>query len=130
MSAPWWADRFAPVYPTPPALDPFAWDVDAYSDAVNQTPPRSTYVLNIFAWSRFCYWAAQSNLAAHFLPTTPATRTRASNGRDVPVAGRNVWLPDDVIGWYAARFGDPTEDYTFPPAQIAQACRRALGGEA
>lgn len=137
MSAPWWADRFAPVYPTPPALDPFAWDVDAYSDAVNQTPPRSTYVLNIFAWSRFCYWAAQSNLAAHFLPTTPATRTRASNGRDVPPATVLVELPVDDVAYCASEdwLYDPRyagqdwrhEDRTF---RLARACSRALGGGA
>ena len=129
MSAPWWADRFAPVYPTPPALDPFAWDVDAYSDAVNQTPPRSTYVLNIFAWSRFCYWAAQSNLAAHFLPTTPATRTRASNGRDVPVETVLVELPVEVATWYAEVMAEPEVSHDYP-GRVGAACRRALGGEA
>ena len=107
--------------PTPSALDPFAW-TDLAGLRIKSAPFITAWV----AWSRFCYWAAQSNLAAHFLPTVAAARTRASNGRDVPVAYVDVRLPVDAVGWYAEVMAEPTrsDDY---PGQVGAACRRALG---
>jgi len=124
--------------PTPSALDPFAWNSEVLWTAsgplagcVNST------IAAWVAWSRFCYWAAQSNLAAHFLPTVAAARTRASNGRDVPVATVLVELPVDDVAYCASEdwLYDPRyagqdwrhEDRTF---RLAEACRRALGGGA
>lgn len=110
--------------PTPPALDPFAWDALALHEELVDVP--GSYVDNIVAWSRFCYWAAQSNLAAHFLPTEAAARTRASNGRDVPPAYMDVRLPVDCAKDWASL--DPTNPlwYRSVPPTI-EACRRALG---
>ena len=131
----WWNwSRFVLVSrPTPPALDPFAWDALALHEELVHVP--GSYVDNIVAWSRFCYWAAQSNLAAHFLPTVAAARTRASNGRDVPPATVLVELPVDDVAYCASEdwLYDPRyagqdwrhEDRTF---RLAEACRRALGG--
>ena len=126
----WWDfDRFVLVSrPTPSALDPFAWNSEVLWTAsgplagcVNST------IAAWVAWSRFCYWAAQSNLAAHFLPTQPAARTRASNGRDVPAATVLVELPVDVVEWWAR----PTYHFYVDRNQrMAAACRRALGGGA
>jgi len=114
--------------PTPSALDPFAWNSEVLWTAsgplagcVNST------IAAWVAWSRFCYWAAQSNLAAHFLPTVAAARTRASNGRDVPAATVLVELPVDVVEWWAR----PTYHFYVDRNQrMAAACRRALGGGA
>ena len=138
----WFEDRFVLVSrPTPPALDPFAWTDLAghlmgnpgieFDLRIKSAPFITAWV----AWSRFCYWAAQSNLAAHFLPTEAAARTRASNGRDVPVATVLVELPVDDVAYCASEdwLYDPRyagqdwrhEDRTF---RLARACRRALGG--
>lgn len=106
------------VRPTPPALDPFAWDALALHEELVDVP--GSYVDNIVAWSRFCYWAAQSNLAAHFLSTTPAARTQASNGRDVPPATVLVELPVSEARHCAKGYG-------FTNPTIQEACRRALG---
>ena len=129
----WWNwSRFVLVSrPTPPALDPFAWK---RSGAIRKRYPANglTSYDALVAWSRFCYWAAQSNLAAHFLPTQPAARTRASNGRDgrdVPVAYVDVRLRADTAAVYAAHPGGgviTTDHYN----DVRQACRRALGGGA
>lgn len=125
----WLNSRFVLVSrPTPSALDPFAWDLEAFREAARWTNSRA-WDGDIFAWSRFCYWAAQSNLAAHFLPTQPAARTRASNGRDVPVAYVDVRLRADTAAVYAAHPGGgviTTDHYN----DVRQACRRALGGGA
>lgn len=122
----WLNSRFVLVSrPTPSALDPFAWDALALHEELVDVP--GSYVDNIVAWSRFCYWAAQSNLAAHFLPTEAAARTRASNGRDVPAATVLVELPVDVVEWWAR----PTYHFYVDRNQrMAAACRRALGGGA
>jgi len=128
---PWDSDRFVlGSRPTPPALDPFAWNSEVLWTAsgplagcVNST------IAAWVAWSRFCCWAAQSNLAAHFLPTVAAARTRASNGRDVPPATVLVELPVDTAAVYAAHPGGgviTTDHYN----DVRQACRRALGGGA
>ncbi len=125
----WWnGNRF--VRPTPPALDPFAWNSEVLWTAsgplagcVNST------IAAWVAWSRFCYWCASVNLAAHFLPTVAAARTRASNGRDVPVAYVDVRLRADTAAVYAAHPGGgviTTDHYN----DVRQACRRALGGGA
>jgi len=124
------ASRFEAVRPTPPALDPFAWTDLAghmmgnpgieFDLRIKSAPFITAWV----AWSRFCYWAAQSNLAAHFLPTEAAARTRASNGRDVPPATVLVELPVDVVEWWAR------STYHFHvdrDQRMAEACRRALG---
>lgn len=126
--------------PTPSALDPFAWTDLAgqmmgnpgieFDLRIKSAPFITAWV----AWSRFCYWAAQSNLAAHFLPTVAAARTRASNGRDVPVAYVPVAYVDvrlraDTAAVYAAHPGGgviTTDHYN----DVRQACRRALGGGA
>ena len=127
----WYEDRFVLVSrPTPPALDPFAWTDLAghlmgnpgieFDLRIKSAPFITAWV----AWSRFCYWAAQSNLAAHFLPTTPAARTRASNGRDVPVDETAVMLPTDVVMKWAAQ----TVVWHSHERPTIEACRRALGG--
>ncbi len=125
----WDSDRFVlGSRPTPPALDPFAWNSEVLWTAsgplagcVNST------IAAWVAWSRFCCWAAQSNLAAHFLPTVAAARTRASNGRDVPPATVLVELPVDVVEWWAR----PTYHFYVDRNQrMAAACRRAMGGGA
>lgn len=114
----------AALFQRTPALDPFAWDALALHEELVDVP--GSYVDNIVAWSRFCYWAAQSNLAAHFLPTEAAARTRASNGRDVPPAYMDVRLPVDCAKDWASL--DPTNPlwYRSVPPTI-EACRRALG---
>ncbi len=121
----WWnGNRF--VRPTPSALDPFAWDLEAFREAARWTNSPA-WDEDIVAWSRFCYWATSVNLAAHFLPTQPAARTRASNGRDVPAATVLVELPVDVVEWWAR----PTYHFYVDRNQrMAAACRRALGGGA
>jgi hypothetical protein len=124
----WWDfDRFVLVSrPTPSALDPFAWDLEAFREAARWTNSPA-WDEDIVAWSRFCYWCASVNLAAHFLPTQPAARTRASNGRDVPAATVLVELPVDVVEWWAR----PTYHFYVDRNQrMAAACRRALGGGA
>lgn len=135
--------------PTPSALDPFAWNSEVLWTAsgplagcVNST------IAAWVAWSRFCYWAAQSNLAAHFLPTVAAARTRASNGRDVPVANPERALlaallaidaehvkAHDVDGCALCWPGDGSwpcttrmeTDAALEALQELDACRRALG---
>lgn len=122
------ATLFTLARPTPSALDPFAWDLEAFREAARWTNSPA-WDEDIVAWSRFCYWAAQSNLAAHFLPTEAAARTRASNGRDVPVAYVDVRLRADTAAVYAAHPGGgviTTDHYN----DVRQACRRALGGGA
>ena len=114
--------------PTPSALDPFAWDLEAFREAARWTNSPA-WDEDIVAWSRFCYWCASVNLAAHFLPTEAAARTRASNGRDVPVAYVDVRLRADTAAVYAAHPGGgviTTDHYN----DVRQACRRALGGGA
>lgn len=129
----WFEDRFVLVSrPTPPALDPLVWDWEQTCQNLNRA--QGSYLSNVVAWSWFCYWAAQSNLAAHFLPTVAAARTRASNGRDVPPATVLVELPVDDVAYCASEdwLYDPRyagqdwrhEDRTF---RLAEACRRALG---
>ena len=115
--------------PTPSALDPFAWTDLAghlmgnpgieFDLRIKSAPFVTAWV----AWSRFCYWAAQSNLAAHFLPTVAAARTRASNGRDVPAAYTAVMLPTDVVMKWAAQ----TVIWHSHERPTIEACRRALG---
>lgn len=120
----WYEDRFVLVSrPTPPALDPFAW-AERQAGWIGDTHPMESTAGAFVAWSRFCYWAAQSNLAAHFLPTQPAARTRASNGRDVPVAYTAVMLPTDVVMKWAAQ----TVVWNSHERPTIEACRRALGG--
>jgi len=122
----WLNSRFVLVSrPTPSALDPFAWDALALHEEL--VAVSGSYLDNIVAWSRFCYWATSVNLAAHFLPTEAAARTRASNGRDVPAATVLVELPVDVVEWWAR----PTYHFYVDRNQrMAAACRRALGGGA
>lgn len=140
--------------PTPSALDPFAWTDLAgqmmgnpgieFDLRIKSAPFITAWV----AWSRFCYWAAQSNLAAHFLPTVAAARTRASNGRDVPVANPERALlaallaidaehvkAHDVDGCALCWPGDGSwpcttrmeTDAALEALQELDACRRALG---
>ncbi len=108
--------------PAPVGLNPFEWDLNAYTEAVNRTPPRSTYLINIVAWARFCWWCTEHNIAAHFLPTRPATRTRASNGRDVVPATVTVELPREFVQQWAD--AHPRSN------TMVAACRAALAGEA
>lgn len=120
----WLNSRFVLVSrPTPSALDPFAWT----SETASSSSPLRYNIEGFIRWSRFCYWCASVNLAAHFLPTQPAARTRASNGRDVPAATVLVELPVDVVEWWAR----PTYHFYVDRNQrMAAACRRALGGGA
>ena len=127
------ADRFVLVSrPTPTALDPLVWDWGQTCQNLNRA--QGSYLSNVVAWSWFCWWASTTNLAAHFLPTTPAARTRASNGRDVPPATVLVELPVDDVAYCAS------EDWLYDPryagqdwrhedrtSRLAEACRRALG---
>lgn len=112
--------------PMSPALDLFVWDLEAFREAVRWMN-LSAWDEDIVAWFWFCYWATSVNLAAHFLPTQPAARTRASNGRAVPPATVLVELPVEVAEWYAGRYNPGAGGY---PTRIAQACRRAMGGGA
>ena len=108
-------------------LDPLVWDWGQTCQNLNRA--QGSYLSNVVAWSWFCWWASTTNLAAHFLPTTPAARTRASNGRDVPVAYVDVRLRADTAAVYAAHPGGgviTTDHYN----DVRQACRRALGGGA
>ena len=125
----WLNSRFVLVSrPTPSALDPFAWDLEAFREAARWTNSPA-WDEDIVAWSRFCYWATSVNLAAHFLPTQPAARTRASNGRDVPAATVLVELPVDVARAYG-RHGGGESISTHQFFEVKRACRRALGGGA
>lgn len=119
--------------PTPSALDPFAWTDLAgqmmgnpgieFDLRIKSAPFITAWV----AWSRFCYWATSVNLAAHFLPTVAAARSRASNGRDVPPAYVDVRLPVDTAKDWASL--DPSNPLWYPSAYpTIEACRRALGG--
>lgn len=122
----WYEDRFVLVSrPTPPALDPFAWQWQRELDAtvLRRLNYRMSALDAVIAWSRFCYWASTVNLAAHFLPTVAAARTRASNGRDVPVAYTAVMLPTDVVMKWAAQ----TVVWNSHERPTIEACRRALG---
>lgn len=125
--------------PTPTALDPLVWDWGQTCQNLNRA--QGSYLSNVVAWSWFCWWASTTNLAAHFLPTTPAARTRASNGRDVPVANPERALlaallaidaehvkAHDVDGCALCWPGDGSWPWALEALQELDACRRALGG--
>lgn len=114
----WRADRFVPAddpAPAPVGLNPFEWNPDGplgFADTVQTVDP-------VVAWARFCWWCAESNIAAHFLPTKPATRTYTMTV-DIPRAIVKNWSECRLEGdWWSREQRD-----------TIKACRAALAGEA
>ena len=116
-------DRFELVQPERPVLDPWAW-TEHHAAWIGATHPMVATIEALVAWARFCYWAAEWNLAARILPTHAEPRTRASNGRAVPVAELAVMLP----AWTVQAWAGDDWSIAFGRDDMAAACRRALDG--